>query len=174
MMKSDEVADSGEKSSPQSNNPNARIRKKIGSRLISRILPAAVRLWLKSQVDQVSDLSIQIEGCDRDILSGYIPGIAISARQAIYRGIHIKRLQLSAADIRINVGEVIRGKPLRLLKMFPIDGEATMTAADLNASLSSALLHGGLQDFWQQLLKNQHLPRLCKARYRCLTDSVRS
>ena len=124
-----------------------------GSRLIGRILPAAVRFWLRSQVEQVDSLSLALEGRDRQLLSGYLPGVSVSAEQAIYQGIHIGQLQLSAQDIRINVGQVVRGKPLRLLKVFPVLGEVALTSDDLNASLSSELLAGGLRDFWQSLLQ---------------------
>ncbi len=136
-----------------------------GSRIIGRILPAAVRLWLRSQVEQVEDLSLQIGGRDRDILTGYVPSIAISAQNAIYQGIHISQLQLSAKDIRINVGQVMRGKSLRLLQIFPITGEVMLSAADLNASLNSALLTQGLQEFWQQLIQHPAFAQAVEVRY---------
>ena len=71
-------------------------------RVVGRILPAAVRLWLKSQADQIEALSIDLSGRDRDLLSGYIPGVVLDAEKTIYRGIHIGNLHLSAKDIRIN------------------------------------------------------------------------
>ncbi|MGB7248525.1 MAG: DUF2993 domain-containing protein [Phormidesmis sp.] len=135
------------------------------SGIVGRILPAAVRLWLRSQVEQVEALSLRLEGRDRQILSGYLPGICISAEQAIYKGLHIGQLQLSANDIRINVGQVIRGKPLRLLKGFPVLGEVGLTADDLNASCSSALLATGLQDFWRSLVREEAIAEAVNARY---------
>ncbi len=134
-------------------------------RIVGRILPAAVRLWLRSQVERVENLSLQIAGRDRDLLSGYVPSIAISAQNAIYQGIHVSQLQLSAKDIRINIGQVIRGKPLRLLQMFPISGEVKLSAADLTASISSALLTQGLQDFWQQLIQHPAFAQAVDARH---------
>ena len=136
-----------------------------GSRIIGRVLPAAVRLWLRSQVEQVENLSLQIAGSDRDILTGYVPSIAISAQNAIYQGIHISQLQLSAKDIRINVGQVMRGKALRLLQTFPITGEVSLSAADLNASLGSALLTQGLKEFWQQLIQHPAFAQAVEVRY---------
>ena len=135
------------------------------SGIVGRILPAAVRLWLRSQVEQVEALSLRLEGRDRQILSGYLPRICISAEQAIYKGLHIGQLQLSANDIRINVGQVIRGKPLRLLKEFLVSGEVVLTADDLNASCSSALLAIGLQDFWRSLVREKAIAEAVNARY---------
>ncbi len=136
-----------------------------GSRIIGRILPAAVRLWLRSQVEQVEDLSVSLEGRDRDILSGYLPSVSVSAVRAVYRGIHLTQLGLSAQDIQINVGQVVRGKPLRLLKKFPVAGELSLSADDLNASLNSALLTAGLRDFWRSLVQSPSLRDSIEARY---------
>lgn len=136
-----------------------------GSRIIGRILPAAVQLWLRSQVEQVENLSVVLEGRDHDIISGYLPGVSVSAVRAVYRGIHISELRLSAQDIRINVGQVVRGKPLRLMKVFPVIGEVRLTDADLNASLGSALLGEGLRDFWRSLVQTPALRAEIEARY---------
>ncbi len=137
-----------------------------GSRIIGRILPVAVRLWLLSQVERVDELSLQLEGRDRDIITGYLPKVSVSAEQAVYRGIHLSQVQLSAIDIRINVGQVIRGKPLRLLKGFPVLGTVALTAGDLTASLTSPLLAEGLESFWRSLLlQNPALVPIVAARY---------
>ncbi|MGD1900491.1 MAG: DUF2993 domain-containing protein [Phormidesmis sp.] len=127
------------------------LQKSGGSRIIGRLLPPAVRLWLRSQVEQVDRLSIELAGRDRQILRGNLPGVSVSAHQAIYEGIHISSVQLSAEDIRINIGQVVRGKPLRLLKSFPVSGEVLLSPADLNASLNSSMLAVGLTLFWQTL-----------------------
>ncbi len=136
-----------------------------GSRLIGRILPAAVRFWLRSQVEQVEDLSVSLAGRDRDILSGYLPGVSVSAARAIYQGLHLTQLWLSAENIQINVGQVVRGKPLRLLKAFPVAGEIALSADDLNASLNSALLSAGLGDFWRSLVQSPSLGEAVETRY---------
>ncbi|MEL7316102.1 MAG: DUF2993 domain-containing protein [Cyanobacteria bacterium J06559_3] len=140
-------------------------QKEGGSRIIGRILPAAVRLWLRSQVENVEALSLTLEGRDRQILSGYLPGVLVSAEQAIYQGIYINRLKLSAKDIRINIGQVIRGKPLRLLQVFPVFGEVALTGDDLNASLASPLLRSGLKDFWRLLVQDSAFSQSVEERY---------
>lgn len=136
-----------------------------GGRIVGRILPAAVRLWLRSQAEQIDGLSIEILGRDRDILSGYLPGVALVAGQAVYQGIHIGALNLSAADIRINVGQVVRGKPLRLLKAFPVLGEIVLTEEDVNASLVSSLLAQGMNDFWRSLIQQPTIASSVEAQY---------
>ena len=136
-----------------------------GGRILTRILPAAVRLWLRSQVEHVEQLSLRLDGCDRNILSGNLSEVEVSAQEAVYRGVHIGRLQLSAQDIRINIGQVVRGKPLRLLKAFPVEGEVSLSCEDLNASLASPLLATGLKDFWRSLIQIPSLTETVAARY---------
>ncbi|MEL6468412.1 MAG: DUF2993 domain-containing protein [Cyanobacteria bacterium J06623_4] len=128
-------------------------RERRGSRIIGKVLPPAAQLWLRSQVEQVEQLAINLDGSDRQILSGYLPGVTVSAKKALYKGIAIQCVDLSATDIRINIGQVVRGKPLRLLKKFPVQGDAEISAADLDASLDSPLLMAGLNDFWRSLIE---------------------
>lgn len=122
------------------------------SRLISKVLSPAVRLWLRSQVEAVEDLHFQIEGGDRQILSGYLPKVTIAARKAIYQGIHLSQVQLTAEEIRINLGQVLKGKPLRLLSAVPVCGEVAIHQSDLESSRQSPLVLSGLRDLLTLLL----------------------
>ncbi len=49
--------------------------------IIGRVLPGAVRLWLQTQVDRVESLVVELEGRDRQLISGYIPGVVVSAAE---------------------------------------------------------------------------------------------
>ena len=126
-----------------------------GSRVISRILPPAIRFWLSTQLDHVENLNFQIEGRDRDLLSGHIPEVVLSAQKAIYQGIHLSQADVKASGIRVNLGQVLRRKPLRLLAAFPISGQVFLTTADFNQSLQSPLLGTGLYDLLRLLSQAQ-------------------
>ncbi|XWK91168.1 MAG: DUF2993 domain-containing protein [Phormidium sp.] len=123
------------------------------SRIIGKVLSPAVKLWLRSQVEQVEDLQLRIEGGDRQILSGYIPKVTLFTSRALYQGLHLQQIGLVAENIRVNLGQVIKGKPLRLLEPIRAQGELLLSEDDLNASLNSELLIGGLNEFFQMLLK---------------------
>lgn len=122
------------------------------SRIITKVLSPALRLWLRSQVSQVSYLEVKIIGGDRQILSGYIPQVEISAQQTVYQGLHISHLHLVATNIRINIGAVLRGQPLRLLAPVPVRGELLLQENDLNASLPSSLLSTAIAELLSTLL----------------------
>ncbi len=126
-----------------------------GSRLISRVLPPAVRLWIQSQLDHVENLEFRLEGKDWQLLSGYVPQVGLSACKAVYQGLHLSQVRAAASEIRINLGQILRGKPLRLQQPFPVQGQVCLFAEDLRASLHSRLLAQGLQDVLLRLV-NAH------------------
>jgi len=121
-------------------------------RIISKVLSPAVRLWLRSQVEQVSNLEVKISGSDRQILTGYIPRVFISARHVVYQGLHLNQVQLVGENILTNLGQVLRGKPLQLLEPVPVSVELLLKESDLNASLQSPLLTNALTDLLKTLL----------------------
>ncbi len=57
-------------------------------------MPPAVRLFLRTQVEQIEDLEMQLQGHDRQILRGYIPGVFLAVGKAIYQGLHLGKAQL--------------------------------------------------------------------------------
>lgn len=124
-----------------------------GSRLISRVLAPAMRLWLRSQLDHVEDLELVIQAGDRQLLSGVVPRVTASAQNAIYQGLHFCQVAVAGQDIRTNFGQVLRGKPFRLLAAFPVNGTVALSEPGLNASLRSPLLKPAAADFVRGLLQ---------------------
>jgi hypothetical protein len=109
-------------------------------------------VWLRSQVSQVEELHVNIGGGDRQILGGTIPQVTITAIGAIYQGLSLGSIDLRAENIRINLPQVMRGKPLRLLEPIPVGASAKFTEADLQTSLAAPLLCQGITDLLAQIL----------------------
>ncbi|EFA68108.1 MULTISPECIES: DUF2993 domain-containing protein [Cylindrospermopsis] len=116
------------------------------TRIITKILNAAIKLWLRSQLSEVSELEIKVDTDDQQLLSGRIPKVSILATKAVYQGIHITRVQLTAQEIHVNLGSVIRGQPLRLLSVVPVFGELLINEVELNSSLPSPLLSHAIKE----------------------------
>jgi len=131
-----------------------------GSQILSKILSPAIRLWLRSQIESAVALEFQVSGRDRQILRGCIPAVQVSATEVIYQGLHLSQAQLKASQIRINLSQVVQGKPLQLLAIVPVVGEIQLTQADLTASSESPLLRQGLTDLLNLLLQSLELPEL--------------
>jgi hypothetical protein len=128
------------------------------SRLISRVLAPAVGLWVRSQLEHVEDLQITLEAGDRQLLGGGIRRVVAAASKAVYRGLHFSHIQVAGEEIQTNLGQVLRGKPFRLLAAFPVIGEVTLTEADLNASLNAPLLADAITDFLLTFLQQTPQP----------------
>ncbi|MEG4623660.1 DUF2993 domain-containing protein [Microcoleus sp. w1-18aA5] len=123
-----------------------------GSRIASAVLSPAVQLWLRSQVQQVDELKVKIEGSDRQIFSGAIPKVTAAARGAVYKGLHLTEVAIEGCGIRINLGQALKGQPLRLLESVPVAGVLRLSQADLNASLKAPLLADALSEFLLPML----------------------
>ncbi|HIK55103.1 MAG TPA: DUF2993 domain-containing protein [Synechococcales cyanobacterium M55_K2018_004] len=130
------------------------------SHIISSILSPAVRLWLRSQVQEVDDLYVSIEGGDRQILSGLIPRVTVSARNAIYQGLYLSQVRLVGRGIKVNLGQILRGRPLRLGHSFTVQAELILTEDDLNASFDTPLLANVFSDLLINLLRAGAAPEL--------------
>jgi len=129
-----------------------------GSRMISTVVSPAVQLWLRSQVDAVETLEFKLMGRDRQILRGHIPTVSIAARRAIYQGLHLSQIQLDGTDIRFNLTQVFKGKPLRLLEPVPVTGQLILRESDLQASLSAPLLSNALTELLNTFIKSYNRP----------------
>ncbi|AXY68039.2 DUF2993 domain-containing protein [Thermosynechococcus sichuanensis E542] len=119
--------------------------------LIPRVLQPALHWWLSAQLEQATGLEIQIQGGDRQILRGYLPHVRVAAARASYRGIQLRQAAVQAEQIQINLGQVLRGKPLKLLAPVPVRGELVLSQEDLNASLGAPLLQSGLRELLKLL-----------------------
>ncbi|MEB3227017.1 MAG: DUF2993 domain-containing protein [Synechocystis sp.] len=139
----------------------------VDSNLIGRILAPALRLWLRSQVDGVETLDIAIDGKDRQILRGYVPRVELTSHQAIYQGLQLGRVLLKGENIRINIGQVIKGKPLQLLEPIRVSGEVQLSQSHLQASLTSGLLANAFTELLIALLEQQGIydPKAALAPY---------
>jgi hypothetical protein len=122
------------------------------SRIISKILSPAAYVWLRSQVSQAEIMEVQIGGSDRQILRGYIPNVSIFAHRAIYQGLHLAQAELAGTNIKINFGQILKGKLLQLLEPITVSGSLIFGHEELQASLSSPLLSTALKDFLIDLL----------------------
>lgn len=135
------------------NGSDVQARPKRG--LVSRVLEPALRLWLRSQTEALDRLEVYLDSGDRQILAGHIPQVRLLAQKAVYQGLHLSRVQLCGQNLRINIGQVLKGKPLQLLEPIPVAIEVQLQAADVQASLGSELLEGAILETLQRLVGEQ-------------------
>ena len=120
--------------------------------IISSLLAPACAAWLRTQVSEVASLDVQIAAKDRQILSGTIPSVSILATKTVYRGISLQKIKLLADQIEVNLNQVMRGKPLRVLQPIEVEIEAHIADADLLSSLTAPLLSGAVNQLIAQVI----------------------
>jgi len=125
--------------------------------IIDKLLAGAVKIYLRSQVDQVKNLKVTIKAKDRQILSGELPQVFIAASSAVYQGIYLRELEVTGKNILLNLPEILERKPLRLLEPIKVQVQALLTESDLQSSLGSDLFLSALADFWRDLRLQQEL-----------------
>jgi len=115
-------------------------------RLIRRVITPALRWWLQTQIQSAQDLTIELQSRDQQLLRGYLPLVQVLAVGVIYQGLVVTQAQLQAENIRINLGQLLRGKPLKLLEPVQALGTLHLSHQDLQQSLGSQLMRGALRD----------------------------
>ena len=127
------------------------------SRIISRILTPALGLWLRSQVERLEALQIEIVGGDRAIVRGHLESVFLASRQVVYQGLSLGQVQLKGEKIRLNLSQVLKGQPLQLLEPVPVTAQMLLEESQLKASLSSALLADALTNLLSMLCHSNEL-----------------
>ncbi len=120
--------------------------------IVRSLLTSALQLWLRSLVTQAKTLNIDIHANDRQLLKGHIPQVFVEAEETVYRGLHLSQLTLNATHIRVNLGQILRGKPVQLLNPIVVGVQAWISAAHLNHSLDSDLLSSATNTLAELLL----------------------
>ncbi|KPQ36684.1 MAG: Protein of unknown function (DUF2993) [Phormidium sp. OSCR] len=119
---------------------------------LSSILSAAVQFWLRSQVERAETLTIEFSGKNRQLLRGEIPSIQVKAQGAVYQGLHLRQVALKAGSVRLNLRQILQGKPLRLLQPVPVQLAVQLQEDDLTASLASPLLQNAIFEVFTGIL----------------------
>ncbi len=130
---------------------------KSKSEIISRFLTPAVKFFLRSQLEEVEDLNIKIIAGDRQILTGKIEQVSLVTSKVVYQGIHVTKADVSTENIAVNLGGILRGKPLRLLHPIFVQGNIKLIPDDLHTSIHAPLLHQGLIDLIVILLEKKEI-----------------
>ena len=123
--------------------------------MINHVISQAVKFFLRTQITRVEDLEVKITGSNGQILKGHIPGIFLASSRAVYQGLHLREIEVEGTNISFNLADVLKKKPLKLLAPVPVNINLLLEETDLQASLLSPLLSGGLTDFLANLLTAQ-------------------
>lgn len=114
--------------------------------LVGKALSKALQVWLRSLLDDVTSIDIRIGGRNRQILTGNIPQVYVAAQNACYRGLHLSTIYLQGGSVSLNIKQILKGEPLRLLEPVPVAAEFSILQPDLNRSLWASILADAIRD----------------------------
>ncbi len=114
------------------------------SAVIRSVLSPLIKLWLRSQVESIQTLEIEVTGRDGQILKGLIPSAKVIASDVVYQGLHLTNLSLTASQIHLNTPQVLRREPLKLLEPIQVDLELDLAPDDLKYCLGSVLVRSAV------------------------------
>jgi hypothetical protein len=112
--------------------------------IVSSVLCPVIKLWLRSQVEAVQDLDIKILGANRQILQGQVPQAEVSGQGIVYQGLSLSSINLVAAGINLNIPQILKGHPLKLLDPIKVHLDLTLEPQDLQQCLGSSLVTDAL------------------------------
>jgi len=104
---------------------------------VLQLLASGLQLWIRQQCQAVDSLEIQLHGSALGLLRGRLDGVSLVARRVVFSQLEIERVDLRSSAIAVQVGGLLRGKPLQLEHPFQVEGSVALTAAGLSRSLST-------------------------------------
>ncbi len=107
--------------------------------VVSSVLIPIIKLWLRSQVEHIETLEIEIAGKSRQILSGDIPKARVIGAKAKYQGLSVTHIDCCAEAIHLNIGQILRGDTLRLLNSIRVTMDVKLSPEDLQSCLKSPI-----------------------------------
>jgi LmeA-like phospholipid-binding len=110
------------------------------SSIVSSVLCPLIKLWLRSQVEAVENLEVKIQGANRQILQGQVPQAEVCGQGIVYQGLSLSNIDLVASGINLNIPQILKGQPLKLLEPIKVQLNLILEPPDLDRCLSSSLV----------------------------------
>jgi LmeA-like phospholipid-binding len=110
------------------------------SSIVSSVICPLIKLWLRSQVEAIENLEVKILGANRQILQGQVPQAEVCGQGIMYQGLSLSNINLVAAGINLNVPQILKGQPLKLLEPIKVQLDLSLEPQDLKQCLSSTLV----------------------------------
>ncbi|CAK9871161.1 unnamed protein product [Sphagnum jensenii] len=107
---------------------------------VGGLLEKVLGTYLKSQLDECGDLDVIVQGSNWELLSGKVRDVQVSATNAIYKGVFLTEVDLTASRVVVKPG-----RKRLLQKPFLVNAQIRVQEDHLNASLASPLFSRSLK-----------------------------
>ena len=119
---------------------------------VMQLLASGLQLWIRQQCQSIESLEIDLRGSALGLLRGRLEGVQLLARRAVYQHLPIEQVELNSEAISVQMGNLLKGKPLSLDQPFAIAGQLSFSAAGLTSLLSHPQWHGLAEQLQDRLL----------------------
>eukprot|EP00475_Leptophrys_vorax_P041863 TRINITY_DN78961_c0_g1_i1.p1 TRINITY_DN78961_c0_g1~~TRINITY_DN78961_c0_g1_i1.p1 ORF type:complete len:326 (+),score=2.89 TRINITY_DN78961_c0_g1_i1:71-1048(+) len=134
------------------------------SSLVGSALSRVLELFLQTQLESCDHLSISLRGSNRELLSGRVASVRLTARKAVFKGLTLTSVELQAEDIAVDVkNQAARGSVL--CHRFPVSVQAQVSEADMNSSLQSPIIFSPVLEFFG-LHRTSPTPKSLRVKFR--------
>lgn len=116
------------------------------AQFVGALVDPLVANWIRSEVDSVDNLSVDILGSDNNLLNGRIETAKVSGDNLVYEDFYLSRVELEGKDIRLTVDDALNGGSLDLVEPVPVNAVIRLKEADLNRSLQAPQIQSQFAD----------------------------
>jgi LmeA-like phospholipid-binding len=137
------------------------------------LLTPILQLWLRSQLESAQELKVKISGSDRQLWQGIIPLTEVSGTGIVYQGLHLSQIGLSATEIQLNVGQVLKGDSLKLLAAIAVKLDLRLKVEDFRLCLAAPLIRNELDQTLANNASDLEIENFVKLHLQKLGDQFR-
>ena len=99
------------------------------------VLAGALRLWIRSQCDNLGSLELDLMGSSWSLLRGRLDGVSLKARDVRFQGLPLQSVDLCSGPIAVDMKLLSPGQMLALQQPFQVEGEVSFNGRQLNSAL---------------------------------------
>ena len=99
------------------------------------VLAGALRLWIRSQCDNLGSLELELMGSSWSLLRGRLDGVSLKARDVRFQGLPLQSVDLCSGPIAVDMKLLSPGQMLALQQPFQVEGEVSFNGRQLNSAL---------------------------------------
>lgn len=99
------------------------------------VLAGALRLWIRSQCDNLGSLELELKGSSWSLLRGRLSGVSLRARDVRFQGLPLQSVDLCSGPITVDMKLLSPGQMLALQQSFQVEGEVSFNGRQLNNAL---------------------------------------
>ncbi len=102
-----------------------------------QLIATGLKFWLKNQLDEVHDLTLELNGSALELIKGHLNGISITAKKIKYQGFEFDFAKLKAGPLKIKINLNKLNDSISLEQSFQVNGTVAMNGNALSQTLQS-------------------------------------